>query len=89
MWSLVYKNTEETMCAYSIANYPAEGDIVKLNICISTPPSDLKGNLQKAKSIISSIYLFSLKPREKVYLTGFFESIHPDLISNKEMIFIY
>lgn len=40
MWDLTVKNDEETMRAYSMANYPAEGDIVMLNVRIATPPWD-------------------------------------------------
>ena len=40
MWDLTCKNEEETMRAYSMANYPAEGDIVMLNVRIATPPFD-------------------------------------------------
>ncbi|TFH39247.1 MAG: NADH:ubiquinone reductase (Na(+)-transporting) subunit F, partial [Bacteroidia bacterium] len=38
MWDLRTKNTEETIRAYSMASYPAEGNIIKLNIRIATPP---------------------------------------------------
>jgi Na+-transporting NADH:ubiquinone oxidoreductase subunit F len=38
MWGLQMKNDEEQFRAYSMANHPAEGDIIMLNIRISTPP---------------------------------------------------
>ena len=38
MWDLKIKNTEETFRAYSMANYPAEKNLIKLNIRIATPP---------------------------------------------------
>jgi Na+-transporting NADH:ubiquinone oxidoreductase subunit F len=37
MWDLKMKNSEETYRAYSMANHPAEGNIVMLNIRIATP----------------------------------------------------
>ena len=38
MWDLRVNNKEETYRAYSMANYPAERNIIKLNIRIATPP---------------------------------------------------
>ena len=38
MFSLKCKNTEETVRAYSMANYPAEGDRFMLTVRIATPP---------------------------------------------------
>ena len=40
MWDLVTKNPEPTFRAYSMANHPAEGNIIMLNIRIATPPFD-------------------------------------------------
>ena len=42
VWDLKMKNTENIFRAYSMANHPAEGDIVMLNIRIATPPFDRK-----------------------------------------------
>ncbi|HOO98803.1 MAG TPA: NADH:ubiquinone reductase (Na(+)-transporting) subunit F, partial [Bacteroidales bacterium] len=36
MWNLSIKNSEETFRAYSMANYPAEKNLIKLNIRIAT-----------------------------------------------------
>ena len=44
MWDLSVKNEEETVRAYSMANYPAEGDIIKLNVRVATPPFDRAKN---------------------------------------------
>jgi Na+-transporting NADH:ubiquinone oxidoreductase subunit F len=38
MWDLKMKNPEPIFRAYSMANHPAEGNIIKLNIRIATPP---------------------------------------------------
>jgi len=44
LWDLKMKNPEETYRAYSMANHPAEGNIVMLNIRIATPPWDRAKN---------------------------------------------
>jgi Na+-transporting NADH:ubiquinone oxidoreductase subunit F len=67
MWDLTCTNTEETMRAYSMANYPAEGNIVMLNVRIATPPFDrAKGGWADVKPGICSSYIFNLKPGDKV-----------------------
>ena len=40
LWDLKMVNDEPQFRAYSMANHPAEGDIIKLNIRIATPPWD-------------------------------------------------
>ena len=40
MFDLKMKNSEPTFRAYSMANHPAEGNIIMLNIRIATPPWD-------------------------------------------------
>ncbi|NOQ26487.1 MAG: NADH:ubiquinone reductase (Na(+)-transporting) subunit F [Bacteroidales bacterium] len=71
MWDLNMKNPEETYRAYSMANYPKEGNIVKLNIRIATPPWDRsKNTFQKVNPGICSSYIFSLKPGDKVTVSG-------------------
>ena len=71
MWDLKMKNPEPTYRAYSMANYPAEGNIVKLNIRIATPPWDRsKGAFQKVNPGICSSYIFSRKPGDKVTVSG-------------------
>ncbi len=72
MWSLAIDNKEETFRAYSMANHPAEGNIVMLNIRIATPPWDRAANGWK-KGIppgICSSYIFSRKPGDKVTISG-------------------
>ena len=71
MWGLKMKNTEETYRAYSMANHPAEGNIVMLNIRIATPPWDKsRGAFMKVNPGICSSYIFSRKPGDKVMLSG-------------------
>ena len=71
LWDLKMKNTEETYRAYSMANHPAEGNIVMLNIRIATPPWDKnKGTWANVPSGACSSYIFSRKPGDKVTISG-------------------
>ena len=89
MWDLTCKNEEETMRAYSMANYPAEGDIVMLNVRIATPPFDrVNGGFMNVPPGISSSYIFSLKPGDKVMVSGPFGEFHPILDSSREMLYV-
>jgi Na+-transporting NADH:ubiquinone oxidoreductase subunit F len=65
------ENTEPTFRAYSMANHPAEGNIIMLNVRIATPPFDrTKGCLMNVNPGISSSYIFSRKPGDKVTISG-------------------
>ncbi len=71
MWDLKMKNPEPVIRAYSMANHPAEGNIVMLNIRIATPPWDRKrGGFMKVNPGICSSYVFSRKPGDKVTISG-------------------
>jgi Na+-transporting NADH:ubiquinone oxidoreductase subunit F len=71
MWDLKMKNTTETFRAYSMANHPAEGNIVMLNIRIATPPWDKSaGAFKNVPPGICSSYIFSRKPGDKVVVSG-------------------
>ena len=71
IWSLKMKNTEYTFRAYSMANHPAEGNIVMLNIRIATPPWDrAKGAFMNVNPGVCSSYIFSRKPGDKVTISG-------------------
>lgn len=69
------KNEVPTIRAYSMASYPAEGDIIKLNVRIATPPFDRsqpKG-VFKMLSVppgVGSSYVFTRKPGDKVWISG-------------------
>ncbi|MEG0656158.1 MAG: NADH:ubiquinone reductase (Na(+)-transporting) subunit F, partial [Mucinivorans sp.] len=71
IWDLKADNKEETFRAYSMANHPAEGNIVMLNIRIATPPFDRAkcGFMDVAPGVCSS-YIFSRKPGDKVTISG-------------------
>jgi len=88
MWNLKMKNPEETFRAYSMANHPADGNIVKLNIRIATPPWDRsKGAFKKVNPGICSSYIFSRKPGDKVTLSGpYGEFFIKD--TDREMVYI-
>jgi Na+-transporting NADH:ubiquinone oxidoreductase subunit F len=71
MWDLQMKNPEPTYRAYSMANHPAEGNIVMLNIRIATPPWDkAKNAFMKVNAGVCSSYIFSRKPGDKVMVSG-------------------
>jgi len=71
MWDLKMVNREETYRAYSMANHPAENNIIMLNIRIATPPWDSKTNsFVKVNPGVCSSYIFSRKPGDKVYISG-------------------
>jgi Na+-transporting NADH:ubiquinone oxidoreductase subunit F len=89
MWSLSVKNDEETVRAYSMANYPAEGDIIMLNVRIATPPVDkATGKWMKVPPGIASSYIFTLKPGDKVKISGPYGDFHPIYDSKREMMWI-
>ncbi|NLK16288.1 MAG: NADH:ubiquinone reductase (Na(+)-transporting) subunit F [Bacteroidales bacterium] len=88
MFDLKMKNPEPTYRAYSMANHPAEGNIIMLNIRIATPPFNrAKREFEKVNPGVCSSYIFSRKPGDKVTISGpygeFF--IKP---TKREMIFI-
>ncbi len=71
IWDLKMKNSEPIFRAYSMANHPAEGNIVKLNIRIATPPWDKsKDKFMDVNPGIASSYVFSRKPGDKVTISG-------------------
>ena len=77
MFDLRCVNTEPTIRAYSMANYPAEGDVFMLTVRIATPPfkPDRSGFMNVNPGVASS-YIFSLKPGDKVYMSGPFGEFH-------------
>lgn len=88
MWSLKMKNNEETFRAYSMANHPAEGNIIKLNIRIATPPWDrARGTFMKVNPGVCSSYIFSRKPGDKVMISGPYGEFFIKN-TNREMIYI-
>ena len=83
------KNTVPTIRAYSMANYPAEGDRIMLTVRIATPPfkPDRSGFMDVPCGIASS-YIFTLKPGDKVIMSGPYGDFHPIFDSKKEMMWV-
>lgn len=77
MFDLRCVNTEPTIRAYSMANYPAEGDVFMLTVRIATPPftADRSG-FQNVNPGIASSYIFSLRPGDKVIMSGPYGEFH-------------
>lgn len=88
LWNLKMVTNEPVVRAYSMANHPAEGSIVKLNIRIATPPWDrAKNGFQSVNPGICSSYIFGLKPGDRVTVSGpYGEFFIKD--TNKEMVYI-
>ena len=89
-FTLKCKNTEPTIRAYSMANYPAEGDRIMLTVRIATPPFKPKPQVgfQDVMPGIASSYIFTLKPGDKVIMSGPYGDFHPIFNSKKEMIWV-
>ena len=90
LFTLKCTNDEETVRAYSMANYPEEGDRIMLTVRIATPPFKPKpqvGFMDVPPGIASS-YIFTLKPGDKVMMSGPYGDFHPIVDSDKEMIWV-
>ena len=90
LFGLKCKNDEDTIRAYSMANYPAEGDRIMLTVRIATPPFKPKPQVgfQDVMPGIASSYIFTLKPGDKVLMSGPYGDFHPNFDSKKEMIWV-
>jgi Na+-transporting NADH:ubiquinone oxidoreductase subunit F len=88
LWNLKMINEEATFRAYSMANHPAEGNVIMLNVRIATPPWDRKTNsFAKLNPGVCSSFIFSRKPGDKVMISGPYGEFH---IKNteREILFI-
>lgn len=90
IFSLKARNPEPTIRAYSMANYPAEGDIITLTVRIATTPFKPRPEVgfQNVPTGIGSSYIFSLTPGDKVMMSGPYGDFHPNFESKREMIWI-
>jgi Na+-transporting NADH:ubiquinone oxidoreductase subunit F len=84
VWRYESKVKEPTMRAYSMANYPEEKGLIKLNVRIATPPPAAKPNIPPG---IMSSYIFNLKPGDEVTIAGPFGEFFAKETDN-EMVFI-
>ena len=88
MFDLVMHNPEPQFRAYSMASYPAEDNIIMLNVRIATPPFDrVNGGFMKVNPGVCSSYIYSLKPGDKVTISGPYGEFHVK-DTKREMIFI-
>lgn len=94
MFDLRCVNPEPTVRAYSMANYPDEGDVFMLTVRIATPPfkPDRSGFMNVNPGIASS-YIYSLKPGDKVIMSGPYGDFHiknhpADMPNKPEMIWV-
>lgn len=90
LFGLKCTNTVPTVRAYSMANYPAEGDRIMLTVRIATPPFKPKPQVgfQDVMPGIASSYIFSLKPGDKVRMSGPYGEFHPIFDSKREMMWV-
>ena len=89
MWDLRMVNEEPVFRAYSMANHPAEANIVKLNVRIATPPFDrAKGGWMDVNPGVCSSYVFARKPGDRdVSISGpYGEFFIKD--TDREMVYI-
>ena len=74
-FGIKFKNTVPTIRAYSMASYPAEKNVIKLNVRIATPPFDRSQPRGVFKMLpvppgVASSYVFTRKPGDKVMISG-------------------
>ena len=88
VWNLRTVNRDPVFRAYSMANHPAEGNMMMLNIRIATPPVDrATGTWEKVNPGVVSSYTFKLKPGDKVTISGpYGEFFIQD--TDREMVYI-
>ena len=91
LFDLKCVNETPTIRAYSMANYPDEGDIITLNVRIATPPFKPKEQgpgFMDVNPGIASSYIFSLKPGDKVIMSGPYGEFRPQYGTGREMIWV-
>jgi len=82
MWRYHSELDETIFRAYSMANHPAEGNIVMLNVRIASPPPGMD-----VPPGLASSYIFNLKPGDKVMVSGpYGEFFAKD--TDREMLYI-
>ena len=75
-FNLHSSNPTDTIRAYSMASYPGEKGIIKLNVRIATPPFDRSVPREQGPKLlpvnpgIASSYVFTRKPGDKVMISG-------------------
>ena len=88
LFDLKMKNSADTVRAYSLANYPAEDDIVMLNVRIAIPPFNRKkGCMEKVNPGVASSFIYNLKPGDEVMVSGPYGEFFVE-DTDREMMFI-
>ncbi len=88
LWPLKMKNPEPIFRAYSMANHPAEGNRIMLNIRIATPPWDRAAKTwMNVNPGICSSYVFTRNPGDKVVISGPYGEFHIKH-TKREMLYI-
>lgn len=83
LWGLHIKSEEPVFRAYSLANPPAESNVLKFTIRIATPP----GGRTDLPPGVGSSYVFNLQKGDRVTLSGpYGDFLAKD--TNREMCFI-
>ena len=83
IWDYSVQTREQVTRAYSMANYPEEKGLIKLNVRIALPP---RGKNNAPPGLMSS-FIFNLKPGDKVTVSGPYGEFFPSE-TNAEMIYI-
>ncbi len=83
LWKLRSQVEEPVFRAYSMANYPGEEGVIKLNVRVATPPR----NAPDAPPGQVSSYIFNLKAGDKVTIAGPFGEFYIKE-TDSEMIYI-
>ncbi|MEZ5592373.1 MAG: NADH:ubiquinone reductase (Na(+)-transporting) subunit F [Gammaproteobacteria bacterium] len=83
LWRYTSTVDATVLRAYSMANYPEEKGIIMLNVRIATPPPRVEG----APPGKMSSFIFSLKPGDKVTISGPFGEFFAKK-TDAEMVFI-
>ena len=83
LWDISHRNTEPCFRAYSMANHPAEGNRVMLNVRIATPPPGIV-----APPGVASSHIFNLKPGDKAMISGPFGEFFIKDGEEREMLYI-
>jgi Na+-transporting NADH:ubiquinone oxidoreductase subunit F len=84
LWRYESHVKESVSRAYSMASFPLERTVVKLNVRIATPPPGADDSVPPG---IMSSYIFNLKPGDKVTISGPYGEFFAKDTDN-EMVFI-
>lgn len=84
IWRYESHVKEQTIRAYSMANYPEEKGIIKLNVRVASPPPSASPSIPPG---IMSSFIFNLKPGDKVSISGPFGDFFARE-TEAEMVFI-